>query len=127
MADSKARQPPLCTGSIGLVCLGGPASFSLATRFGPEEFEVATAPVFPSSDIAPVRNVVLFVFESLAARYVGAYGAGYGATHTSITGRPGAVFANAYTHAPATNKMLFSTFSSLYPWISFHSETANTR
>jgi phosphoglycerol transferase MdoB-like AlkP superfamily enzyme len=72
-----------------------------------------------------IRNVVVFVMESVAERYVGAYGAPYGATpnlDAAATSR-GALFTRISAHCPSTSSSLGSLLLSIYPSVSYKSLT----
>lgn len=71
-----------------------------------------------------IRNVILFVLESVPAEYIEAYGGNYPVTPQLNHYRQHALlFKNIYAHAPASNKSLFTLQSSIYPWISYQSLT----
>ncbi|MCB0190913.1 MAG: sulfatase [Anaerolineae bacterium] len=74
-----------------------------------------------------VKNVILFVLESVPAEYVEAYGGTYPVTPQLNKYRQSSLlFKNIYAHAPASNKSLFTLLSSVYPWISYQSLTQQT-
>jgi len=78
------------------------------------------------ADHAVPRNVVVFVLESVAARYVGLYGAAHGVTPVLDSQRSrAAVFTRAYAHAPATNLTLVALMTGRYPRVSFRPITAS--
>ena len=71
-----------------------------------------------------VKNVVIFVFESVPAEYIEAYDGAYPVTsELNKHLKHSAVFKNIYAHAPASNKSLVSIMLSIYPWISYRSVT----
>jgi arylsulfatase A-like enzyme len=85
----------------------------------------AAASVLPAGRAAP-RNVVVFVPESVAAPYVGLYGAEYGVTPVLDSQRPrAAVFSRAYAHAPATNLTLVALMTGRHPRVSFRPVTTS--
>jgi arylsulfatase A-like enzyme len=106
-----------------------PALLTMATSFGTEDFAVRAVPnesgappVFP--DREPVRNVLLFVMESVPAQYVDVYGSAFGATPVLARYAPHSVrFDNIYAHVPSTNKSLFSILCARYPMVSYLSVT----
>ncbi len=64
---------------------------------------------------AGVRNVLIIVLESVAAQYVGAYGAPYGATPYLDGYRSKAMrFTNIYAHVPTSVHSLISLLLSVY-------------
>jgi lipoteichoic acid synthase len=78
------------------------------------------------SQIQPgkIRNVLIFVLESVPAEYIGAYGSPYAVTPELDSYRQNSLlFHNIYAHAPATNASLVSILSSIYPWISYRNLT----
>lgn len=102
-----------------------PELFTMQTPFAPDDVRVAgersgagqmtASRDFPSAR-GKVRNVVVFVLESLAACYTDAYGAGYGVTPHLAACRSRAMrFENAYAHRPSTPNSLVSILCSLYP------------
>lgn len=90
---------------------------------------VPRPPTPGSSTVGPrnrgrIRNVVLFVLESVAERYVGAYGAPYGATpNLDAAASRAAVFARISAHCPSTTSSLTSLLLSIYPSVSYKSLT----
>lgn len=71
-----------------------------------------------------LRNVVIFVLESVPAEYLEAYGGAYPVTpELNAYRQHSLLFNNIYAHAPASNKSLVSILSSIYPWISYKSLT----
>lgn len=82
-----------------------------------------TSTALPAEHVAP-RNVVIFVLESVAAPYVGLYGADYGVTPVLDSQKSrAAVFTRAYAHAPATNLTLVGLMTGRYPRVSFRPVT----
>ncbi|MEW9806753.1 sulfatase-like hydrolase/transferase [Mesorhizobium sp. ZMM04-5] len=72
-----------------------------------------------SGDLSGIRNVILFVLESVPAEYV--YDYSTPAPVTPNINRYGAAslrFNNVYAHAPATNYSLFSLLTSIVPELS---------
>ena len=64
---------------------------------------------------AGVRNVLIVVLESVAAPYVGVYGAPYGATPHLDSYRPQAMlFTRVYAHVPSTVHSLVALLLSVY-------------
>jgi lipoteichoic acid synthase len=73
---------------------------------------------------ARVRNVVIFVLESVPAEYIDAYGGAFSATPELKRYRQqSALFKNIYAHAPTSNESLVSILLSVYPWISYQTLT----
>lgn len=105
-----------------------------ATPVGPEDFlTFGERSVTPASSAhaawspranPAVRNVIIVVLESVAAQYVGAYGAGYGATPELDTlRRGGRLYTNIYAHGPSTTNSLLALLLSIYPWHTFRPVT----
>jgi phosphoglycerol transferase MdoB-like AlkP superfamily enzyme len=71
-----------------------------------------------------IKNVIVFVIESLPAEYVDLYGANYGATPNLMRLKPqSAICDGIYAHAPATTKTMESLLCSIYPLISYRTIT----
>ncbi|MHB8954496.1 MAG: LTA synthase family protein [Pirellulaceae bacterium] len=102
-----------------------PKLLTIPTPYDDEEFRPPSAPPTPTPFSGnPPRNVVVWVFESLPAEYVGAYGSKYPVTpELDRWTSHAAVFSNIYAHSPSTNKSLFSLLCSTYPWVSYRSVT----
>lgn len=99
------------------------------TPYGPASFvpreETPGDSILPAGHAVP-KNVIVFVMESLAAEYVGLYGASHGVTPVldGLRARS-AVFTRAYAHAPATNLTLVALMTGRYPQVSFRPITAS--
>ncbi len=82
--------------------------------------------VHPWGTNSPVRNVILFVLESVPAGYTEPFGCAYPVTPTMSRHRTeAALFSCIYAHAPNTLKTLFSLETSVYPWVSYRFITAD--
>lgn len=108
-----------------------PGPFAMQTPIAPDDFHPPPAlpPGQPAStlpDERPVtRNVIFFVLESVAARYLGVFGSTHGVTPELDRAREHAmVFTNAYAHAPATNLTLVALLNGIYPRVSFRPTTS---
>ena len=103
-----------------LVTEGAPSLAKMPTPVGSEDFDMAAArPAAPPAAAPGIKNVVLFVFESLAAAYVEPYGGRYPVTPNLTKYRAqAAMFESAYAHSPNTNISLVSLLTGTYPWIS---------
>ncbi len=74
----------------------------------------------------PVKNVLLFIMESVPAKYVEPFGGQYPVTPSLNSEVDSSVrFARIYAHAPSTNYTLFSLFSSIYNDISYSGMTSS--
>ena len=104
-----------------------PRLFTMKTDVGYEDFQVvAERPAVPVSNRTDsgIRNVLIFVLESVPSEYIEAYGGRYPVTpELNKYRRQSLLFKNIYAHAPATNKSLVSILTSVYPWISYNSLT----
>lgn len=98
-----------------------PFLFTMKTPVGPEDFQGAP----PTERRKPViRNVLMFVLESVPAEYIEAYGGRHPVTPELNKYRDQwRLFRNVYAHAPATDKSLVSLLCAVYPWISYRSLT----
>lgn len=111
-----------------LRALKTPSLLSAETPYGAGHF--APPPLDPTASVLPAghpvpRNVVVFVLESVAATYVGLYGAPYGVTPVLDSQRArAAIFPRAYAHAPATNFTLVGLMTGRYPRVSFRPVTS---
>ncbi len=85
--------------------------------------DICKVPVSHSHNSA-MQNVIIFVLESVPAKYIEAFGGGYPVTpELQRYLQHALLFTNIYTHAPTTNKTLVSMLASIYPWISYHTLT----
>ena len=102
-----------------------PQLFTIQPTVEPDDVRIAAervggrlpeVPSCLSGKPGAIRNVVLFVLESVAAEYTGPYGAGYGVTpHLDACRSQVLRFANAYAHRPSTPSSLVSLLCSIYP------------
>ena len=109
-----------------LVSSRQPSLFTMKTSISGSEFEPPARSLAPAvfASKSTVKHIIVFVLESTPAEYLGAYNSRYRVTpNLDRWSAHAAVFENVYAHAPATNKSLFSLLCSLYPWISYKSET----
>jgi arylsulfatase A-like enzyme len=108
-----------------------PVLFTMHPKTGDQDFGTAgehkpTTSNFPRSADHPIKNVLIFVFESTPWEYVEPFGGKYPITPNLAKYAASAqLFTNMYAHAPATNYSLFSLFTSLYPDISYNSISAS--
>jgi len=99
-----------------------PALANLPTPFGSEDFEgPAARPV--QAGAAPrkpaVKNVLVFVMESVGAEHLRAYGGAHDATPELDRRLPQAmIFNGIYAQSPSSNKSLVSLLCSAHPWLS---------
>lgn len=107
-----------------------PELYTMHTPLGPDDVQSladrhpATQPTSSAPHDPVVKNVIVFVFESLPAEYVDVYGAPHGATPNLTRLRSqSAVFDGIYAHAPATTKTMESVLCSIYPLVSFRTFT----
>jgi len=105
-----------------------PQLLTMHTEIGTEDFRtVDDRPrSFPSNTTGAgaIRNIVLFVMESVPAEYIGAYGSKFPVTPELDKYRDrAAVFRNIYAHAPSTNMSMLSMLFAVYPMLSYSSIT----
>jgi len=106
-----------------------PAFYTMQPNVSPEDFlagmdRPAQSPLPPVSTATPIRNVLLFVLESVPAEFVQAYGGKHPVTPTLQRYRQHSrLFRRTYTTAPSTNKALVSLLCGLYPQVSYLSLT----
>jgi phosphoglycerol transferase MdoB-like AlkP superfamily enzyme len=98
--------------------------FSMKTSVGNDDFLPGAARSAPSvvsharRPDAEVRNVILFVMESVGAPYVEAFGGQYPVTPTiSRYEKKAALFDKIYSPVPFSTKALWSLECGIYPWI----------
>jgi lipoteichoic acid synthase len=73
-----------------------------------------------------VRNVLIYIMESVGAKYVDLYGGPEGTTPVlKGLASKGVTFNNAYATTPSSEGALVSLFTSRNPFISFHLATEN--
>ncbi len=78
----------------------------------------------PAVPEGQIRNVVFFVMESTAARFVDGFGGEYGVTPNLAGVRSSAIsFQQAYAHVPATNYALVALNAAIVPELSANSMT----
>lgn len=105
---------------------GHPSASALAAAGHGEtvDFEIVSdrglsETMYPSS-MPHVRNVIVYVMESVAAKYLDVYGATYGATpEIAKLAQHAILFQNIYAQAPSSNVSLVSLLTSTYPWLSY--------
>ena len=106
-----------------------PFLFTMKTQIDSEDFQLSGYRPLESSSIQNsrhprIKNIIIFVLESVPAEYIEAYGGSYPVTpELNKYIKQSALFKNIYAHAPATNYSLVSLLCSIYPWISFYSVT----
>lgn len=126
--DSNKLANPITAFMVSLVSsYDAPALMTMRTNIAPDDVR-ATADRNPSivatgfarNPKSDVKNVLLFVMESVPAEYLETYGGKYPVTPTLKKYRDRSVmFKDVYAHAPATNMSLVSILCSTYPWISY--------
>jgi arylsulfatase A-like enzyme len=117
----KVRNPIAVLVESAFAAEGGGALSSMSTPIGPEDFQTvgerppAPSPLAGAAKLAGVRNVVLFVMESVPAKYVGVYGGPAGLTpEIDSAARRARVFTRAYAHVPSTVHSLVTLLLSAY-------------
>ncbi|RWC96315.1 MAG: DUF229 domain-containing protein [Mesorhizobium sp.] len=94
----------------------------------PDTASVAERPPETSSFKAPVpnpiKNVLIFMMESVPSKYIETFGGKYPVTPNIKSYAADSVrFDNIYAHAPSTHYSLFSLFTSMYNDISYYGMT----
>jgi phosphoglycerol transferase MdoB-like AlkP superfamily enzyme len=105
---------------------GPPILFTMKTPVGPEDFQTVAErrATTPPARTPVIRNVLVFVWESLPVEYVEAYGGQYPVTPELNQYRDQWLLCrNVYAQTPATDKSLVSLLCAVYPWISYRSFT----
>jgi arylsulfatase A-like enzyme len=85
----------------------------------------AAPPTPPRARHEKIRNVVIFVLESVPAEYIGAYGSTVALTPQIDRYSSGArLFTHMYAHGPSTESAIVSLLLSIYPALSYQGLTA---
>ena len=105
---------------------GGSTLSTMPTTVGPDDFLTAgerpasTSSFRGAAQRAKVRNVIIFVMESVSARFIGLYGGPAGITpEIDAAGADARIFTNLYAHVPSTAHSLVSLLLSVHPPHSF--------
>jgi lipoteichoic acid synthase len=113
--------------------LFSPTPVLFAVNTGAKDLDVASVGERPAETSSfkvqspnPIKNVLVFMMESVPSRYVETFGGKYPVTpniksYSSDSMR----FDNIYAHTPSTNYSIFSLFSSMYNDISYYGMTAS--
>jgi arylsulfatase A-like enzyme len=114
-------QNPLIHLVASAVAPEGATLYSTATPIGPEDFQTVAerapgrSPWTGAAARAGIRNVVVFVLESVPAKYLGAYGGREGLTpEIDAAAAHARVFTRAYAHVPGTAQSMVSLLLSAY-------------
>jgi lipoteichoic acid synthase len=98
----------------------------LFTDYLPEDFEsfqhkeIARLTNAQSPAPSKIRNVIIYVMESVQSEYVSGYGNKYEVTPNIKSHlHEAAVFTDFYAHLPVTNSSMVSLLTSMYPMISY--------
>jgi lipoteichoic acid synthase len=105
---------------------GGSTLSTMPTTVGPGDFLMAgerrasASPSEGAAKRAKVRNVVIFVMESVPAKFIGLYGGPHGLTpEIDAAAADARTFTNLHAHVPSTAHSLVSLLLSAYPPHSF--------
>ncbi|WP_167483926.1 sulfatase-like hydrolase/transferase [Mesorhizobium tamadayense] len=107
-----------------------PVTFAMsAASNDPDVASVGERPAETSSFKAPapnpVKNVLIFMMESVPSKYVETFGGQYPVTPNIKSYAAGSIrFDKIYAHAPSTHYSIFSLLTSMYNDISFYGMTA---
>jgi lipoteichoic acid synthase len=116
---------PIFSFLYSIIAQDTPELFTMKTTLGSEDFQIAAERPIQATSVsyqkdADIRNILIFVLESVPAEYLEAYGQSYPATPILNQYRNQSIlFKNIYAHAPSSNKSLVSMLCSTYPWISY--------
>jgi lipoteichoic acid synthase len=73
-----------------------------------------------NNGLSPIRNVAIFVLESVGAQYLDIYGGAPDTTpHLRSLLRQSLLFSSAYAHVPSTPVSMFSILTSVYPEVAY--------
>lgn len=122
--NRSATANPVITFADSLLTHDAPAIYTMPTPITSEDFAQASernarststhAPAVPA-----IKNVVIFVLESVPSKYIEAYGGKYPVTPVLTRYRQQAMmFGNIYAHTANTNVSLVALLTSTYPWLS---------
>jgi arylsulfatase A-like enzyme len=79
---------------------------------------------FKASTPNPIKNVLVFMMESVPSKYIETFGGKYPVTpNIKSYSEDSMRFDNIYAHAPSTQYSIFSLFSSMYNDISYYGMT----
>jgi len=126
---SKLENPVISFLQSIIVSNKSPFLFTMKTQIGSEDFQLSGYRPLESSSIqnsrnSKIKNIIIFVLESVPTEYIEAYGGSYPVTpELNKYIKQSALFENIYAHAPATNYSLVSILCSIYPWIKYFSIT----
>ena len=119
-------ESPVLAFAASVLAEDTPPIFTMDTPVGPDDFLPSAGPTprTAGGGTSPVRNVVLFVLESVAAQYTTPYGGEHAVTpvlegHSATSMR----FENVYSHVPSSAKSVVSLLGSRYPMISYLTAT----
>lgn len=88
-----------------------------------KEFETKKKAVSGGSH-GNIKNVVIYVMESVSAEYLTSYGSRFNVTpNLNSYLSKSILFKNIYAHSPSTNRSMVSILGGVYPWISMKSIT----
>jgi arylsulfatase A-like enzyme len=72
-------------------------------------------------NVSPVRNVAIFVLESVGAQYLDIYGGALRTTpHLRSLLKQSLLFSSGYAHVPKTPASMFSILTSIYPEVAYN-------
>jgi arylsulfatase A-like enzyme len=81
---------------------------------------VSPAAGFSKGGLSPIRNVAVFVLESVGAQYLDIYGGVPDTTpHLRSLLKQSLLFTNAYAEVPSTPRSMFSILTSVYPEVAY--------
>jgi lipoteichoic acid synthase len=122
----QVRNPAVFLIGSAIGAEGGAALSTMPTAVGPDDFLMAgerpagVSPLAGAANRAKVRNVIIFMMESVPARFIGLYGGPPGLTpEIDAAGADARIFTKLYAHVPSTAHSMVSLLLSAYPPHSF--------
>ena len=122
----QVRNPAVFLIGSALGAEGGAALSTMPTAVGPDDFLMAgerpagVSPLAGAANRAKVRNVIIFVMESVPASFIGLYGGPPGLTpEIDAAGADARIFTKLYAHVPSTAHSMVSLLLSAHPPHSF--------
>ncbi|MCK6445941.1 MAG: sulfatase-like hydrolase/transferase [Planctomycetes bacterium] len=121
--SARTSNPIVVFGESWLQSFRSPVLGELETPYDGADFEAP--PVESNAPRGGLENVIVFVLESVGARYLDSFGGQHAvAPNLARLESRSAIFERIYAHMPGTNPSLASLHGAVYPWISFKTVTA---
>jgi phosphoglycerol transferase MdoB-like AlkP superfamily enzyme len=123
--ETTKKENPVTYFVLSAIRQNGGSIFSLKKSGVSEEFLHKNKNIIPEQYASAInnkgiKNVIIYVFESLPAEFVTPFNRKYNATPFLDSIKSSAVlFDRIYAHAPATNKSMLSILCGMYPYLSY--------